>query len=105
MDIKIVSLEKLDSYRGYSDVIVGLSWWASVTIENGSIGFSHGYCSLEIDEDIDFIPYSELTEEDYVSWFINDLAKQDFTLYQIEQRAIRMAEENDPRLQRKLIVL
>jgi hypothetical protein len=67
---KLTSLKKYDNYEGTDHVVFQTYWKKTGTDENGNTGEFSGATPLDITaiNTGTFISYSELTEEDVLSW-------------------------------------
>lgn len=64
----ISSLEVEKEVDGHENVVKTVHWRCVATDAEGVSADTYGSLSLDLDKDVDFVPYDTLTKDEVVSW-------------------------------------
>ena len=87
---ELFGLEKLQSENGLEDVLISVHWAYYLRTETPVIRIVRGITYLDAPEQGSFVPFSELTKEQVISWLESKL-----DIPALQQRLIYLSEFNE----------
>lgn len=92
---KVTKMDTLPEYDGRTDVVCAIHWVAMATDGTYSAQV-RGVQDISLDADQSFTPYSDLTEEQVVGWFLGALGGERVAVVMADLDALIAVQANPP---------